>query len=192
MRNDYVYLALAALVGCAPPADRRAAAPLHPAPRAHVAAPAYVSLTAARVDAVDTREGAGPSAPGPLPAPTPVSARTEATLVARVTLDAYADMPVTVPLTLPPGATLRAGRARFTLPAVRPSTVVEERYVIAYDAPPAGPVLLRARAAGEAFGFNAEARWDFGRSDPPPRLMASGAPLTLGRHRFGPSMRVPR
>jgi hypothetical protein len=150
-----------------------------------------VSLTAARVDALETREGGGPSASGALPASTPGAARTEVTLVARVTLDAYADVPVTVTLTLPPGATIRAGRARFTLPAVRPETVVEERYVIAYETPLAGPVVLRARAAGEAFGFNAEARWGSGRSDPP-RLMASGAPLTLGRHRFGPSMRVPR
>ncbi len=191
MRNDYVYLALAALVGCAPPLDRRAAANLRPAPRAHVAAPAYASLTATRVVVVDPREGGGPSAPGALPV-TPGAARTEATLVARVTLDAYADVPVTVTLSLPPGASIREGRARFTLAAVRPETVVEERYVIVYETPPAAPAVLRARAAGAAFGFTAEARWDFGRSAPTPRVVASGAPLTLGRHRFGPSMRVPR
>ncbi len=169
MRNDYVYLALAALVGCAPPLDRRAAANLRPAPRAHVAAPAYASLTATRVVVVDPREGEARAPPARSPV-TPGAARTEATLVARVTLDAYADVPVTVTLSLPPGASIREGRARFTLAAVRPESVVEERYVIA---PP--PLRLHRRGA---LGLRSQRPDAAGRG--------SGAPLTLGRHRFGP------
>lgn len=187
-----IALILTTLTACAAPRVEPSPRPVQPAaPHAHVSAPARVTLESLSVTRVEGRSPAGLT--GATAPSTSAATLTEAQLVARVFVNASADLPVAVTLSLPPGITLRSGRARFTLPSLRAGTTVEERYTIVYAAEPAEPVVLQAHAAGEDFGFHAEARWRFGRPEAPAvRATADGARFVLGRHDFGPSVRVHR
>ncbi|MBP6833829.1 MAG: hypothetical protein KA978_23790 [Deltaproteobacteria bacterium] len=187
-----IALILLTLTACAAPRVEPSPRPApQAAPHAHVSAPARVTLESLSVSRVEGRSPDGLTGTGTPPAS--AGSWTEAQLVARVILNASADLPVAVTLSLPPGATLRSGRAQFTLPSLRAGTVVEERYTIVYAAAPAEPVVFRAHAAGEDFGFHAEAQWRFGRPEAPAvRVAADGTRLVLGRHDFGPSVRVHR
>lgn len=191
------FVITAALVGCASPArpitsHHESRARHTEARHQHVSGPARIELeqrAIARASTDDPRTTAARSTP----TPQPIQALTEASLVARLSLDAHADVPVTVVIDVPPGASLRAGRETFTIPAMRPGLVIEEHYVVAFDAntAPSQPLTIHARAQSDAFGFDARAQWNFGRATPSPRrIVADGTPLVVGRRNFGPSVRA--
>ncbi|MBL8678198.1 MAG: hypothetical protein JNK05_03490 [Myxococcales bacterium] len=185
--------AAATLVACASPTPTRVATSRSsPAEHAHVAGPAQLTLEPVHLS--------HESPTGSIDRAQPIvadSARAanDVTLVARLSLDAYADVPVTVTIDLPSNASLRAGRSSFTIPNIRPGSIVEERYTVAFASGqprPVGAITVRAHARGSAFGFTAVARWNDGATPPTRRIVADGTPLVMGRHRFGPSIRAGR
>ncbi|MEZ4406809.1 MAG: hypothetical protein R3A52_10075 [Polyangiales bacterium] len=108
-------------------------------------------------------------------------------LTARVTRNVPFDLPVTVTVRAPRGATLSTA-PRWEIP-VGPADALDAPVVIAYPSVPTGDLVLVAEARDDAHGVYATARYHFGRSEPersPPPVTSRA--LSVGGARMGPSV----
>jgi hypothetical protein len=159
MRVASIVLAACACLACAnqaPAASAPAAAPAHaqqmPEPTVRLESPVKVRWTEVSRTA------------------------TAATVIAEVERVNAVPVPLLLRVEAPAGATVKAGRAKVELPANPEAVVVRETYELAFDAVPAGDLLLRVDGDNEGMGFHFQVPYRFGRPAPEATTPAATGP----------------
>lgn len=116
---------------------------------------------------------------------------TQVELIARVQRLAPLPFPLEVSVSLPAGATLKTGRARFTLAPNLEGETHDEAIVVAYATVPAGDVELAADGQTAEMGVHARMAYRFGRPAPLQDAVAPAGPdLKKGDKNLGPSIPI--
>jgi hypothetical protein len=97
--------------------------------------------------------------------------------------------PLEVSVVLPQGASLKSGRARFTLAANLEGQTHDEALTVAYAKIPEGDIALAADGQTAEMGVHARMAYRFGRPEPLQDAVAPVGPdLKKGDQNFGPSI----
>jgi len=112
-------------------------------------------------------------------------------LSARVAQPGSLGLPLQVTVTLPPGASLVRGPARWVVQPAAPGTVNETVLEVLAPAVPADDLVLVADAQGEHAGVHAEARYRFGRPEPsPPSPPLTPRDVVIHGHNLGRAVQM--
>ncbi len=114
---------------------------------------------------------------------------TEAVVLAKVERVLAMDLPFTLSVDVPAGATVASGRTRLTLLPNTEAVTVTEKITFTFEATPVGDAVLGLDGDTGAMGFHFKVPYRFGRA-PPPELApaATGPAVKKGDKNFGPSI----
>jgi hypothetical protein len=113
------------------------------------------------------------------------------TLITRVDRHVPIRVPITVTVSVPPGASLVSGPAAFSIPSSEQAGPVEREMLFALSGLPADDFVLAADIDGADFGVHAKDTYNIAGVRPRPALRrADGPRLRLGGRSFGPSVLV--
>ncbi|MBS1153199.1 MAG: hypothetical protein H6Q89_4897 [Myxococcaceae bacterium] len=116
---------------------------------------------------------------------------TEVELIAQVKRVGRLPFPLEVSITLPPGATLAHGRARFTLAPSAEAAYHQEAVTIRFPSTPEADLELTAEGRTGDLGVHAKVPYRFGRPAPlQPVVAPVGPDLKVGEQNFGPSIPI--
>lgn len=111
---------------------------------------------------------------------------TGAVVVARVERLNAVPVPLLLRVEAPAGVSVKRGRVKVDLPPNAEAGTVSETYEVAFDAPPAGNLVLRVDGDTEGMGFHFQVPYRFGRPAPEsPAPAATGPAFQKGGKSFG-------
>lgn len=165
--------ALAACANQAPAANPPAAPPAHAAHTQQMPEPTVRLESPVKVRWVERARSA-----------------TAATVVAEVERLNLVPVPLLVRVEVPAGVTVKTGRTELPLPPNTEPGTVAETLELAFDAPPAGDLVLRVDGDTEGLGFHFQVPYRFGRPAPEVPVPAATGPTFKKGALSGPTIPV--